>query len=310
MWLLSSLFGFYIALIYAVIILIFWVIAFRKWKQYPLQKTRYIFLLCSHIFLFFIIPELVFRFAIKIKGIGFEDYWHSYGLTIPYPLFLDNILFSSHNFYFYVTVFITFVVLPIVIFIHGKRFCSYLCPFGILSETSGDIFRKKSHKANKFNSLTKLRWLFLILSLLFIFIYYYTGFSQQNVKLFKKFIIHYSIVFYFYIGFILNILLFYFIGNRFFCRFLCPLSQFMEYVGSRSSMPVITSTGNCSDCKVCDENCQMGIEVSNLIKNDKEISLGNSTCIYCGICVSLCPQKALKIDFGVIEADNPKSNFL
>jgi len=50
-------------------------------------------------------------------------------------------------------------------------------------------------------------------------------------------------------------------------------------------------SGKCKQCKICDQNCPMSLEVSKMVQNS---SMENAECILCGVCVDNCPQGIIK----------------
>lgn len=302
MWFISQHFGFVAASVCFAVIAVCWALACRRWQQYPAQKFRYRFLAASQIILFFIIPEIVFRFLLTVKQITGSESWRAYGLFIPFPLFVDGLAWPSHSFYFYGSVAISFLIMPLAVFLTGKKYCSYLCPFGCVSETIGDRFREPGRAGRQASGrvawLDRLRWfriVFLIAAIYLVVAYLHGGFSRPGSNGIPPWFRWYALALYTAAG--LGLLLLPIAGSRVFCRGYCPLASVMEWLGSRFSLPAIVSAdkASCGDCVICDRHCQMGIPVSRLIREQGEISLANSTCVQCGICVAVCPQQQLRL---------------
>jgi NAD-dependent dihydropyrimidine dehydrogenase PreA subunit len=55
----------------------------------------------------------------------------------------------------------------------------------------------------------------------------------------------------------------------------------------------IVSNDKCIACSECTRNCQVGIDVMNFAQKQMPITNANSSCIGCGICVSVCPMDVL-----------------
>ena len=49
----------------------------------------------------------------------------------------------------------------------------------------------------------------------------------------------------------------------------------------------------CIACMECTRNCQVGIDVMNYALRQEPITNANSSCIGCGICVTVCPMGVL-----------------
>lgn len=89
-----------------------------------------------------------------------------------------------------------------------------------------------------------------------------------------------------------------FMGGKVWCRYWCPLAKLMEIVSrvftrfhvSRFS---IQANDKCIACEDCTRNCQVGIDVMRFALKQEEITNVNSSCIGCGICVTVCPMDVL-----------------
>jgi len=58
----------------------------------------------------------------------------------------------------------------------------------------------------------------------------------------------------------------------------------------------IVSNCKCITCGECSRYCQVGIDVMGFAKNHQEFSNKNSSCIHCGICITVCPMDVLTFD--------------
>jgi ferredoxin len=55
----------------------------------------------------------------------------------------------------------------------------------------------------------------------------------------------------------------------------------------------IHANEKCIACEDCSRNCQVGIDVMRFALKQEEITNFNSSCIGCGICVTVCPMNVL-----------------
>ncbi len=55
----------------------------------------------------------------------------------------------------------------------------------------------------------------------------------------------------------------------------------------------ITANNKCIACNECSRNCQVGIDVMRFALKQEPINNVNSSCIGCGVCVSVCPMDVL-----------------
>jgi polyferredoxin len=83
-------------------------------------------------------------------------------------------------------------------------------------------------------------------------------------------------------------------GNRIWCRFFCPLAKLLYIFAKDSSKVKISSGSHCIRCTLCSKYCQMGIQVMEFAKAEEEFSNKNSSCIQCGICITVCPTRNLQ----------------
>ena len=89
----------------------------------------------------------------------------------------------------------------------------------------------------------------------------------------------------------------FFIGKRGFCQYFCPWGV-LNMVGTKMknffrwpSLNLKATPDKCKQCRTCDQNCPMSLEVSKAVQSG---SMDNTECILCGTCVDNCPN-------GVIE---------
>ena len=97
---------------------------------------------------------------------------------------------------------------------------------------------------------------------------------------------------------ILPVTLYPFFGGKIWRRYWYPLAKMMQIVQCGvyqvSGQPVRHSRQRkCIACGECSRNCQVGIDVMNFAMKQEELNNFNSSCIGCGICVSVCPMDVL-----------------
>ena len=89
-----------------------------------------------------------------------------------------------------------------------------------------------------------------------------------------------------------------YLGNRVWCRFICPLRAYMELLAKWFTKIKIVSNEKCIGCGECTRYCQMGIPVQKFAQMREDMSNHNSACIQCGICVEVCPMMVLSVEIG------------
>lgn len=96
----------------------------------------------------------------------------------------------------------------------------------------------------------------------------------------------------------------YLLGNRFFCKYVCPIGGLQSLIAKFSLLKIKIDHSKCINCKICSKNCQMSVNIDHYIASgDPCVRDGN--CIVCGDCIDKCPKKALK--FGLIESNKKLS---
>ncbi len=309
--------SFWYTVLYTVVMTLFGIQALKRWgldRKDRFQIWRYVSLLSFQWIFFFIIPEFLFQWAVKYQWVGqklasdpafAEQAWRSYGLVYAWPLFFYTFFYNPHWIWVLWGVMLTLVLIPIFVIFHGKRYCSWICGCGGLAETFGDRWR---HLAPKGKTSIKWEWMntavfvfaIAITGLMLIRGIYHaiTGTASVGVQL-------YRILADVWLVGILPVTLYPFLGGKVWCRYWCPLAKMMHifskfYTKAGVSKFKITANDKCIACYECTRNCQVGIDVMSYALKQEVLDNENSSCIGCGICVTVCPMDTLK--FG----DQPK----
>jgi polyferredoxin len=189
---------------------------------------------------------------------------------------------------------VTFVVIPVAVRYHGKRFCSWICGCGGLAETLGDRWRHLSPKGEK-----SRRWefmgtlvLFWAITSAFIILVFYQGNTVTAGNWHKA----YSVIADFWLIAVIPMLLYPVLGGKIWCRYWCPLAKYMEILSRKYGLLAIKSNEKCIQCTQCSLYCQVGVDVMAFAKNGQTFSNRETSCIHCGICISVCPMDVLRFD--------------
>jgi polyferredoxin len=102
---------------------------------------------------------------------------------------------------------------------------------------------------------------------------------------------------------ILPVTLYPFLGGKVWCRYWCPLAKLMHlmskgYAKLGISRFSIVANDKCIACTECSRNCQVGIDVMSYALKQQVLDNSTSSCIGCGICVSVCPMDTLSFGGG------------
>lgn len=79
--------------------------------------------------------------------------------------------------------------------------------------------------------------------------------------------------------------------NRAFCKYICPITVFLQPMSYFAVFRIKVDSEKCISCGKCEKVCPMEVEVPSNSRKKK-----NATeCILCMKCVDACPKKALKL---------------
>ena len=191
----------------------------------------------------------------------------------------------------------TVTILLFYLFIGGRTYCSWVCPYGIISEIGEKLHNilltKKIIKERKFDH--RVRHIFW-----FIFLVFETF---NVVGILSRFITYgWSLAVVWVLAvFLIEV----FFSRRAWCTYLCPIGTTYGYVGKVSALR-IQWNDNCDHCMVCHDVCFEN-QVLDLTKAkyDKERQekgiktqyVTGADCTLCGRCIDVCHSDALKFDF-------------
>lgn len=195
--------------------------------------------------------------------------------------------------------FFMFILLFIGAIFFGRAFCSWACPLGGAQEILSPLKKKTAVKGRLIKWFLWVPWLVAIITIaihnggyikvdpLFRTTY---GFSLGSLYA----IIAYSAV--------MSVLLIthFAIGKRSYCKSVCWIAPFMiigrkiQLLLKTPSLKLVKTDNDCINCNNCSRNCMMGLDVANMVKNNK---LENSECILCGSCSDACRKDCIKLKF-------------
>lgn len=302
--------SFWYTVMYTALMTIFGLQAIKRWgldRKDKFQIWRYVSLLSFQWIFFFLIPEYLFQTAVEYQWVGeklatdptFADQaWRSYGLVYAWPLFFYTFFYNPHQVWVVWGVLLTFVIIPILVLFQGKRYCSWICGCGGLAETFGDRWRHFSPKGK-----TSIKWEWMgnavlgVAAVVTLFVLVkdtynaFSGPAELGIRLYRL----YADVW--LVG-ILPVTLYPFLGGKVWCRYWCPLAKLMQFQSNffarmKWSRFKITANDKCIACNECSRNCQVGIDVMSYALKQEVLDNKTSSCIGCGICVSVCPMDTL-----------------
>ncbi|WP_026888960.1 FMN-binding protein [Clostridium beijerinckii] len=190
---------------------------------------------------------------------------------------------------------ITIFIITIVL---GRFFCGWLCTFGAINDfiymISKKVFKTKFKVNEKVDSILKyLKYVILLFIIVVIWTSGSTAFDSYSPWDAFAQLDNISGAIAGYTGgfIILSIIA---IGavfiERFFCRYLCPLGAVFSILSKARILKIKKLRDKCGPCRICTNNCSMGIKLYEMDK------VSSGECINCFKCIDVCPRKNTKVN--------------
>ncbi len=287
-------------LLYTVIVAGFGARAIWRWKrlrwrvhsQYGGQQTlRLASLIFFQVVFFFLVPLFI------VKD------WRAWGLLYPWPLvFHPGTLphFQASAFWWWWSLGLVFLALPVAVYFHGKKYCTWVCGCGGLAETLGDHWRHYSPKG--VGNTKKERQLYFVtgfaaVATVLVAAGYNFGVAGLTVSRLYEYTVDLFLIA------IIPVALYAFMGGKIWCRYWCPVVGVMNLVdgglrklrGSSkgSQFRISADKHRCITCNLCTRYCEVGVDVMRFAVKGEAFGMWNSSCIGCGICIHVCPTDVL-----------------
>jgi thioredoxin reductase/polyferredoxin len=318
--------AFWYTVLYTALMTIFGLRALKRWgldRRDRFQIWRFTSLLGFQWIFFFIVPEFLFQWAVEYQWVGaalaenpqFADQaWRSYGIVYAWPLFFYTWFYDPHIIWVVWGVLLTFVLIPLLVLLHGKRYCSWICGCGGLAETLGDQWRHLAPKGPGSIRLEVMGTAVLLLAvgvtaaMLLRDVAGLVRTADWGIYVYRIFIDVWLVG-------ILPVTVYPFMGGKVWCRYWCPLAKLMQvqsklFAKLGISRFHIVANDKCIACNECSRNCQVGIDVMQYALKQETLDNATSSCIGCGICVTVCPMDTLSysttgdVSLPVLPAEN------
>jgi ferredoxin-type protein NapH len=181
----------------------------------------------------------------------------------------------------------------------GRTFCSWVCPYHLLAELAEMLHLKlaargwvKDHQLHR-GTRTVLYVVFALLAV----VTGYTVFEVISpVGILSRAFTYGASLALLWVGFLLAVEVFY--SRRFWCRYICPIGMTYGVVGAFSPVQITYSLENCLHEGECRKVCMVPHVLSMTrmgYADDVKMDIG-ADCTRCGMCVEVCPTKALKFE--------------
>jgi ferredoxin-type protein NapH len=181
----------------------------------------------------------------------------------------------------------------------GRSFCSWVCPYHLLAELAEMVhLRLAARGLVKDHQLHRgVRTIFYILFAALAFVTSYTVFEVISPVgiLSRGFTYGLSMALLWVVFLLLTEIVY---SRRFWCRYVCPIGMTYGFVGAFSPVNVTYTLTNCLHEGKCRDVCMVPhvLEITKIgYADDVRIDIG-ADCTRCGMCVEVCPTKALSFD--------------
>ena len=193
----------------------------------------------------------------------------------------------------------TVTVIVIWLLLGGRTFCSWVCPYHLLSEWAESLHlflaNKGLVKDRSFNR--KVRSIFYLLFALLALVTGYTVFETISVTgIVSRALIYGPGVAMIWVGLVLLFEVFY--SRRAWCRYVCPIGITYGVVGAVSPLRVKFVLKDCHHEGECRKVCLVPHVLDMTVKGKAahtEVDV-SADCTRCGMCVDVCPTDSLRFE--------------
>ena len=183
---------------------------------------------------------------------------------------------------------LTFFLYGAAMLFFGKRLdCGWNCPCVTTRETVAYAFRDRTPRGKLWWSLRWIKWIPGALLLVYLVLLIFRADLAYDVA---------GRPFYSYVAntYFYSFLAVPFLGNRSYCRWLCPYAAVWGWLSYAGMYRIKARRESCLECHACEKVCDMGVPISELVSKKGEVR--TVECMGCGRCVNACPRGVLRIE--------------
>lgn len=263
----------------------------RNWRWATLILVNIVFVVSYRLDIQMIEGALT---AARVFGFHFADLNSSLQLMLAHKHVVINLLIG------------TLTVLGIYLVFGGRSFCSWVCPYHLLSEWAEKLHLKLADK--KLVTDHKLhRWTRGILFIVFSALAFFTGYTVYEtinpVGIVSRALTYGSIFGLIWVALLLGVEILW--SRRFWCRYVCPIGLIYGIAGIASPVRIRHNAVNCLHEGKCRRVCLVPhvLDMTKIAHSKSVVSTIGADCTRCGMCVDVCPTGALS--FEVVGVSRP-----